>query len=238
MAPPAPARPVLSDRPSQFLLLKREVEDEFRPQMLQVLQRKVNAVADSSQAVAPDCARCGRPMGCHDTRPVSWLARCGRLHVPVSRYRCPTCQQECRPLLDQLGVEPGRISGSLARILVLLAVQAVVLNSKEFQEAIRKHHGITDPSLVMVDIWGTGNYGSEEESGRRLARPLCFLRSDPTDNGYARPIEWIRPVVDLNLMQVIRVEEYRAWLIPPQPGNYAAARVPGQRKDIKPLSIT
>ncbi len=34
LAPPAPARPVLSDRPSQFLLLEREVEDEFRPQML------------------------------------------------------------------------------------------------------------------------------------------------------------------------------------------------------------
>jgi hypothetical protein len=112
------------DQPSQFILLERAVEDEFRPQMLQALQRKVNAVADSSQAVAPDCARCGRAMGCHDTRPVSWLARCGRLHVPVSRYRCPTCRHECRPLLDQLGVEPGRISGSLARILGLLAVVA------------------------------------------------------------------------------------------------------------------
>ena len=124
LAPPAPARPVLLDQPSQFILLERAVEDEFRPQMLEALQRKVNAVADSSQAVAPDCARCGRPMGCHDTRPVSWLARCGRMHVPVSRYRCSTCQHECRPLLDQLGVEPGRISGSLARILVLLAVVA------------------------------------------------------------------------------------------------------------------
>lgn len=124
LAPPAPARPVLLDQPSQFLLLERAVEDEFRPQMLQALQRKVTAVADSSQAVAPDCARCGRPMGCHDTRPVSWLARCGRLHVSVSRYRCPACHKECRPLLDQLGVEPGRISGSLARILVLLAVVA------------------------------------------------------------------------------------------------------------------
>jgi hypothetical protein len=50
MAPPAPARPALWDRPSQFLLLEREVEDESRPQMLQVLQRKVNAVADASVA--------------------------------------------------------------------------------------------------------------------------------------------------------------------------------------------
>ena len=97
--------------------------------------------------------------------------------------------------------------------------EQAVLNSKEFREAIRKHHGITDPSLVMVDIWSAGNYGSEEDSGRRLARPLCFLRSDPTDNGYARPIEGIRPVVDLNLMQVIRVEEFGTWPLPPQRGE-------------------
>ena len=73
----------------------------------------------------------------------------------------------------------------------------------------------------MVDIWSAGNYGSEEDRTRRLTRPLCFLRIDPTDNGYARPIEGIRPVVDLNLMQVIRVEEYGHWPLPPQAGNYS-----------------
>ena len=116
--------------------------------------------------------------------------------------------------------------------------EQAVLNSKEFQEAIQKHHGIRDPSLVMVDIWSAGNYGSEEDSGRRLARPLCFVRTDPTDNGYARPIEGLRPVVDLNLMQVIRVEEFGTWPLPPQPGNYAATRVKDQRAGIKPLAIT
>ena len=116
--------------------------------------------------------------------------------------------------------------------------ERAVLNSKEFQEALRKHHRITDPSRVMVDIWSAGNYGSEEDSTRRLARPLCFLRSDPTDNGYARPIEGLRPVVDLNKMEVIRVEEHGTWPLPPQPGNYAAARVEEKRTDIKPLTIT
>ena len=38
----------------------------------------------------------------------------------------------------------------------------------------------------------------EEERTRRLARPLCFVRSDPIDNGYAHPIEGLRPIVDLN----------------------------------------
>src|SRR5580765_7205856 len=116
--------------------------------------------------------------------------------------------------------------------------EQAVLASAEFKAALAKHYGVLDTSLVMVDIWSAGNYGSEEDRTRRLARPLCFLRSDPTDNGYARPIEGIRPVVDLNLMEVIRVEEYGTWPLPPQPGNYVATRVPDQRKDIKPLSIT
>src|ERR1700750_2588960 len=81
----------------------------------------------------------------------------------------------------------------------------------------------------MVDIWSAGNYGSEEDATRRLTRPLCFLRTDPTDNGYARPIEGIRPVVDLNRMEVIRVEEE---------GKWALARVKNQPPDIQPLVIT
>ena len=115
--------------------------------------------------------------------------------------------------------------------------EQAVLASAAFREALLRHHGIADTSLVMVDIWSAGNYGSEEDSTRRLTRPLCFLRADPTDNGYARPIEGIRPVVDLNTMQVIRVEEYGTWPLPPEPGNYAATRVPNQRTGIKPLHI-
>ena len=118
-----PARPVLADLP-RFLLLEREVEIEYRPQMLATLQGKVDAVAASARGMAPVCPQCGQPMRCQDTRDVSWLARCGCLHAVVSRYRCPPCHYECRPLLDLLGVEPGRISGALARLLALLATVA------------------------------------------------------------------------------------------------------------------
>jgi primary-amine oxidase len=115
--------------------------------------------------------------------------------------------------------------------------EAAVIASPEFRAALERHYGAVDPALVMVDIWSAGNYGSEEDRTRRLARPLCFLRSDATDNGYARPIEGIRPVVDLNEMRVLRVEEYGVWPLPPQAGNYAANRVGPLRADIKPLSI-
>jgi primary-amine oxidase len=116
--------------------------------------------------------------------------------------------------------------------------EQAVLASPEFSAALKKHYGITDTKLVMVDIWSAGNYGSEEDRTRRLARPLCFVRSDPTDNGYARPIEGLRPVVDLNQMKVIRVEEYGHWPLPPGSCNYAADRVNDFRADIKPLEIT
>ncbi|HEY6373536.1 MAG TPA: ISKra4 family transposase [Candidatus Sulfotelmatobacter sp.] len=119
-----PARPALAEDLPRFLVLEREVEIEYRPQMLAALQGKVDAEADAARSTAPVCPHCGQPMRCQDTRVVSWLARCGRLHAAVSRYRCPPCHYECRPLLDLLGVEPGRISGALARLLVLLATVA------------------------------------------------------------------------------------------------------------------
>lgn len=119
-----PARPVLADGPPRFVLLEREVELEQRPQMLAALQSKVDAVAAAARDTVPVCPHCGRRMRCQETREVSWLARCGRLRAPVSRYRCPSCRYECRPLLDLLGVEPGRICGALARLLAVLATVA------------------------------------------------------------------------------------------------------------------
>lgn len=115
--------------------------------------------------------------------------------------------------------------------------EKAVLNDPEFAAALKKHHGVSDISLVMVDIWSAGYYGEEAEKGMRLARPLCFLRSDPTDNGYVRPIEGIRPVVDLNTMKVLRIEEYGTWALPPGEANYSADRMKKPRTDIKPLDI-
>ena len=116
--------------------------------------------------------------------------------------------------------------------------EQAVIHDPAFRAALKKYYNIDDTSLVMVDIWSAGYYGSVEEAGMRLARPLCFLRTDPADNGYAKPIEGIRPVVNLNTMQVIRVEEYGHWPLPSESCNYMADRVPNKRSDIKPLEIT
>src|ERR1019366_1146325 len=94
------------------------------PHAESLARHKVNAAADSLLSQSPTCARCSQPMKRHDTETVSWVARWGRLHATVARYRCPACKDERRSLLDLLGVEPGRISGSLARLWALLAVGA------------------------------------------------------------------------------------------------------------------
>ena len=114
-------RPMLSESPSQFVSMERAVEDEYRPRMLDDLERRIKELAKITRTQPPACTPCGRVMVCQDVRPVSWLARFGRLRVDVPRYRCPACKSERRPLLDLLGVEPGRISGSLARDLAVLA---------------------------------------------------------------------------------------------------------------------
>ncbi len=114
--------------------------------------------------------------------------------------------------------------------------EAAVKANPEFQAAIKKR-GITSPDLVMVDPWSAGNYGIDEEKGRRLVLARSFLRSSPTDNGYARPIEGVTAVVDLNSMEVVRVDDYGVVPLPPSPGNYASEFVGEFRKDLKPLEI-
>ena len=142
-----PPRPRLADQPSRFVLLEREVELEYRPQMLEALQRKVNLVAEQSRGTAPECPRCGQPMSYHDARPVSWLAHWGRLHASPARYRCSPCKQERRPLLDLLGVEPGRICGSLARRLGLLAAVA------PYELAARLAQLLLGVTISAMGVW-------------------------------------------------------------------------------------
>jgi primary-amine oxidase len=149
------------------------------------------------------------------------------------------CYEAAISLADGVLLEWDHVPGVQPTMTIDEQVECerAVLASPEFRAALKAHTGVEDTGLVMVDIWSAGNYGEEEESQRRLARPLCFLRGDPTDNGYVRPIEGLRPVVDLNTMQVIRVEEYGRWPLPPGQANYTAGRIARPREDIKPLEI-
>ena len=142
--------------------------------------------------------------------------------------------------LDERSVVSWRhVPGVQPRVMFdeFLECEAAVQADPRFREAIKKR-GITDPGLVMVDPWSAGNYGFADEEGRRLVLCRNFVRAGPTDNGYARPIEGVTAVVDLNNMAVVRVDDYGVVPLPPRAGNYSAEFVEKFRDDLKPLEIT
>jgi primary-amine oxidase len=102
-----------------------------------------------------------------------------------------------------------------------------------------RKRGVEDFSLAMIDPWASSYTGPEDDPGRRrIARPLTWLRSAPGEHGYARPIEGLVCVVDLDAMEVVEVTDTGVVPIPPQPGNY----VPelnglAPRADVKPIEI-
>jgi primary-amine oxidase len=117
--------------------------------------------------------------------------------------------------------------------------EEAVKRSPAFRAAVRKR-GIEDVNLVMVDAWSAGHYGNEpaEDRGKRLSRALSWVRSEPGDNGYARPLEGIVAVVDLNRKEVLRIEDYGVVPLPPRPGNWARSYVKETRADLKPLEVS
>ena len=98
--------------------------------------------------------------------------------------------------------------------------------------------GITDLDLVQIDPWPAGSFGYDAETDRRIARCIAFLRTDPQDNGYARPIEGLIVHFDMGRNEVIEVIDHGATPLPAEPARYFAADHEPLRTGLKPLEIT
>lgn len=99
--------------------------------------------------------------------------------------------------------------------------------------------------LVLITYCRCVGYHSEADApSRRLAKPLIFCRIEsdcPLENGYARPVEGIHVLVDMQNMIVIEFEDRKfVPLPPPDPlRNYTPGETRGgvDRSDVKPLQI-
>jgi primary-amine oxidase len=129
------------------------------------------------------------------------------------------------------GVQPNIMADELAEC------ELVVKAHTDFVAALAKR-GITDLDLVIVDPWAVGHFGFAEEEGIRLSRALIYIRTVADGNFYARPVDGVIAVVDLNAMQVLRIEDMGVVAIPPDPGEYASRYISNQRTDLKPLVIS
>ena len=97
--------------------------------------------------------------------------------------------------------------------------------------------GIDDPSLVHVEAWTAGQF---EERGRRLVRAIAWLATaDPADNQYARPLYGLVAIVDLNTMQMLRLDDHAPGTPPPTAGaDYHDGAGRPYRGDLRPIEIT
>jgi len=118
--------------------------------------------------------------------------------------------------------------------------------SAELQEIVRQHpdfiaglkrRGIENIQQVHVEAFAVANLAEPDEQHLRHTRAHCFYVENPGDNTYARPVEGLVPVVDLNAMTVLRVEDSGVVPLPPDPGDYRADRLE-VRPALAALNIT
>ncbi len=138
-------------------------------------------------------------------------------------------------------------SGTVTAIHVIEGMQPAITGDEYYEageaakanpayRAALARRGISDPELVMVDSWSMGQF---EDPGRRLIRGLAWLRADTEgDNGYARPIGGLVAVVDLNTMEVVRVDDHGPLPVPDGDGDYRNGGGHGFRDDVRPIEIT
>ena len=106
----------------------------------------------------------------------------------------------------------------------------------DWQEAMRRR-GITAFDKVQIDPWPTGNFGRPIEDDRRITRCLSYWREDPTDNGYARPLEGVIATVDGARGEVLEVVDYGVVPVPEGKGSYYPEDHQPARQGLRPLEI-
>jgi primary-amine oxidase len=105
--------------------------------------------------------------------------------------------------------------------------------------------GIDDIDLVFFDTWTYGDAVAPAEfRDRRLGWSDTWLKDGPGMNPYAHLISGLHCVIDVNAMEVLRVEDGEHIDVPDVMGEYVPRHIPeriraAQRRDpLKPLHIT
>jgi primary-amine oxidase len=102
--------------------------------------------------------------------------------------------------------------------------------------------GVTDMDRVLVDVWA---YGAalvpEPYRGRRIGWADVWYRETEKGNPYAHPVRGLHPIVDLNRMELLELEDVEpdesAFDEPIVMGEYVPALTGLPAREVKPLHI-
>jgi primary-amine oxidase len=131
------------------------------------------------------------------------------------------------------------VPGARPPLLFGEAVEAVEAVKRDGAwRAAMARRGVTNLEHIQIDPWPAGNFGLEGEDGRRLTRCVAYVRDQPKDNGYARPVDGLVAVVDLGTMQVVQLVDRETVPVPDEPANYDVGSVGPLRTGLRPVAIS
>ncbi|MFS0792777.1 primary-amine oxidase [Microbacterium sp. 1P10AE] len=104
------------------------------------------------------------------------------------------------------------------------------------KEALAKR-GITDTTHVWVDPESITGFEPEDLMDRRLSWGTVWYRESADDNGYARPVAGLVPILDLETLDIIRIEDHGVIPMASEGGNYRSGTW-GPDRTVAPLEIT
>jgi primary-amine oxidase len=109
-------------------------------------------------------------------------------------------------------------------------------NHPLLKEALAKR-GITDTSLVWVDPESMTGFEPAGYEDRRLSWGSVWHRESVDDNGYARPVAGLVPILDLETLDIIELEDHGVIPLATEGGNYRSGTW-GPDREVAPLEIT
>ena len=113
----------------------------------------------------------------------------------------------------------------------------------DVQAALAKR-GITDIDLVFMDTWTYGEaVAPPEHRDRRLGWSDTWVKAAPGANPYAHPVSGLHCVVDINSMELLRIEDNGGVEPPNVMGEYVPKHIPdhirsaSRREPLKALAL-
>ena len=116
------------------------------------------------------------------------------------------------------------------------AAPPIVKADPRFKEAMNRR-GIKNLDDVQVDIWAYGSPDSEHSQKARLLRAITYFKGKGK-NFYARPIDGLTFIVNMDEKKVEKVIDSEVYPVPPVASDLDVKSVGPQRQKLKPFVIT
>ena len=116
------------------------------------------------------------------------------------------------------------------------AAPPIVKADPRFREAMARR-GVTNLDDIAVDVWAYGSPDDDHSKSARLLRAITYFKGKGK-NFYARPIDGLTFIVNMDEKKVEKVIDTEVYPIPPQASELDAKSLGPQRKGLKPLKIS